>query len=248
MPRKSLLLIDSGMQEGHTGRLKASDFADRGVLKLAKKFRKKVDRFHVLENPAIKLSEIKKMIECRPGVIIGAAHPCTDGFERIERKGGMKNFTDANFSDAANLQIIEICQRRSIPLLGICYGHLMIAQFSGAKIDKLDDYEFGFKEITVMTQTALTAGLPTNFRVPEFHCLGLKEAKSGINVLAISDTCIQAIQLDGTKIFGVQFHPDFHKNAGGKGIGSLEYYGKKEAGDYSQANTVLFNFFKLCSH
>src|SRR5208283_1184144 len=117
------------------------------------------------------------------------------------------------YSEPPNL-CSSICERvrdskLSVPLLGICYGHQMIAHVWGAKVAKGASAEYGLTQITIDDEDALFKGVPRTFRAWVSHFDEAKELPEGFVKLAHSETCsIEAMRHLSLPIFSVQFHPE----------------------------------------
>jgi GMP synthase (glutamine-hydrolysing) len=105
------------------------------------------------------------------------------------------------------------------PLLGICYGHQMIAYVWGGKVEKGGSAEYGMGEITVDEEDALFMGLPKKFRAWVSHFDEVKQLPPAFVVLAHSETCkIEAMKHSSLPIFSVQFHPEVWHTENGEKI------------------------------
>jgi GMP synthase (glutamine-hydrolysing) len=105
----------------------------------------------------------------------------------------------------------------STPVLGICYGHQLLAHaFGGVVGDNPAGREMGTTDVELhpaAAQDALFAGLPERFAAHTTHLQSVLVPPPGAQVLARSarDAC-QAFRV-GTQAWGVQFHPEFSADA-----------------------------------
>jgi GMP synthase (glutamine-hydrolysing) len=102
----------------------------------------------------------------------------------------------------------EIVSAR-VPLLGICFGHQMIAQALGGTVAK-NPYgrEIGTVRLTRAMDDPLFAGLPRVFDVHETHVDAVLRPPPGAQVLATTALDPFAAFRVGPLVRGVQFHPE----------------------------------------
>ena len=96
-----------------------------------------------------------------------------------------------------------------IPLLGICYGHQLIAYLAGGVIGPAaSGSEYGKTEVTVKPGV-LFAGVPEKSVVWMSHTDYVSTLPAGFHAVASTDACPSAAMADEErKIYGVQFHPE----------------------------------------
>lgn len=93
-----------------------------------------------------------------------------------------------------------------IPILGICLGFQMWAQFIGAKVVPAERREFGIHELTIHLDTPLFDGIERTTRVLESHGDRI-EADDRIRILASTENAVTASG-QYKHLWGVQFHPE----------------------------------------
>lgn len=119
------------------------------------------------------------------------------------------------------MQAIRELFAAKIPTLGICYGEQLIARALGGErfTGIARNYEFGWAEIELKADSALLRGLPPKFHTFEFHADEVRELPKGFRLTASSAACpIQAYDVEGAPMWGVQFHPERGLEKGNEGL------------------------------
>ncbi len=101
------------------------------------------------------------------------------------------------------------------PVLGICYGHQLLAHHLGGSVQQGDRGEYGIAQLTVNGTDALWSGV-VGSQIWMSHRDTVQIAPPGFSVTASTDTSgIAAMSHPERKLFGVQFHPEVvHTHAG----------------------------------
>ena len=106
-------------------------------------------------------------------------------------------------------EVFEFITQERIPILGICYGHHLIASKIGGTIEPHNHKEYGKTELEIIKPDLLLDQLDTNEIVWMSHGDQVKNLPDGFEVLAKTSTCpIAAYGSIDKKIYGVQFHPE----------------------------------------
>ncbi|MBN2362929.1 gamma-glutamyl-gamma-aminobutyrate hydrolase family protein [candidate division WOR-3 bacterium] len=103
------------------------------------------------------------------------------------------------------------CFEKSIPVIGICYGHQLIARAHGGKeaVGKAESPEMGFIEVKVLEDGPIYSGLPGRFKVIGAHYDEVKIVPDDFKRTAESDKCRVQSMLNASKaVMGIQFHPE----------------------------------------
>ena len=92
----------------------------------------------------------------------------------------------------------------SLPVLGICAGMEVICTIFGGTIRPC--IEIGMTEFTVIGNDPIFQKTGS-FSAYELHTLACNNLRD-MEVLAVSNQCIQVVRHQGKKIYGVMFHPE----------------------------------------
>lgn len=112
-----------------------------------------------------------------------------------------------------NKKIFEL----GIPILGICYGAQLIAQFSGGKVVKASQAEYGRVDIIFDNQEDIFHGFPANSTCWMSHQDLIESLPPNFKVIAQSEnTKVAAMVNREKKFYGVQFHPEVSHTLLGK--------------------------------
>lgn len=116
-------------------------------------------------------------------------------------------------SDFRIAETIAACQKRQIPLFGVCLGLQAIVEAHGGKLGVLNYPQHGkISRVSVVAPDTVTfKDLPESFEVGRYHSLfALPESlPADLKVTAVSeDGVIMAIEHQTLPIAAVQFHPE----------------------------------------
>lgn len=97
------------------------------------------------------------------------------------------------------------------PILGICYGHQLIAHELGGTVRKAEKNEYGLATMMIHDTDSLFQGLLPEEQIWMSHGDTVTTLPDGFEVLGTTDNCAYAaIGNFKEKIFGIQFHPEVH--------------------------------------
>jgi GMP synthase (glutamine-hydrolysing) len=107
-----------------------------------------------------------------------------------------------------------------VPVLGICYGVQLFAQFLGGKVEKGQKREYGKGMLKVKSRScALFRGLPAQLQVWNSHGDKLTKLPRGFKPVAVTENSeYAAIENSAQKYFGLQFHPEVAHTPRGREI------------------------------
>src|SRR5712671_7325585 len=107
-----------------------------------------------------------------------------------------------------------------IPVLGVCYGLQIMADFLGGKVEPGLKREFGKGTLRVKDSFCpLFANLPETLQIWNSHGDRITKLPHGFKSVAISENSnYAAIENRARKLFGLQFHPEVAHTPHGKEI------------------------------
>lgn len=152
--------------------------------------------------------------------------PCTASIKEIEMhkpkalilSGGPKSVYE---KDALKIDksILKWAIDSKIPVLGICYGHQLIAYILGGKVERGLEGEYGISLLTVHKENQIFAGTPKQQKVWMSHRDQVVELPENFEILASTQyTQIAAYRCIDSPIYGLQFHPEVRHTKYGKRI------------------------------
>jgi len=96
-----------------------------------------------------------------------------------------------------------------LPILGLCYGHQLIAYLAGGKVEPASHREYGIATVTIEHPMGILKGLDRTERVWMSHGDTVLTLPPRYKTLAHSDnTPIAAFGNPAKKIYGLQWHPE----------------------------------------
>lgn len=106
------------------------------------------------------------------------------------------------------LQAIE----RNVPVLGVCFGHQLLAHALNGVVGPAELPEFGWMSVDLTSQgkeDPLFYGVGQEFSSFQYHNDEVKVLPEGAMVLATSDSVpVQAFRFRDQLAWGIQFHPE----------------------------------------
>lgn len=106
--------------------------------------------------------------------------------------------------------VIDVLRRTTLPVLGVCLGHQVIAHVAGATVDAAPEPRHGHLAKVTHTGDDLFAGVPDEFVAVRYHSLCVQEPlPSELVVTARADDgVVMALRHKTLPRWGVQFHPE----------------------------------------
>jgi len=96
-----------------------------------------------------------------------------------------------------------------VPVLGICYGHQLIAHYAGGKVKRAKKMEYGITEVKIDKRVGILKGHGKTEKVWTSHGDTVLDLPDDFEVLAHSRNCpISAFRHKREPVYGVQWHPE----------------------------------------
>jgi GMP synthase (glutamine-hydrolysing) len=115
-----------------------------------------------------------------------------------------------------------------IPVLGLCYGHQLMAQNMGGSVIKGKYREYGIAQIDIAGGSPLFKGLSKREQIWMSHGDAVDAPPPGFEVIGSTEGCrVAAMGSDAKRMYGLQFHP--------------------EVTDTPRGMTILDNFITICA-
>lgn len=94
-----------------------------------------------------------------------------------------------------------------LPVLGVCFGHQLLADVLGGRIEDMGEYEIGYRTVTHDGDSRLLDGITASMTVFTTHSDRVAEPPPGSTVFAENDYGIHGFRKG--RAMGVQFHPEY---------------------------------------
>ncbi|MBN1825542.1 MAG: glutamine amidotransferase [Candidatus Eisenbacteria bacterium] len=127
--------------------------------------------------------------------------------------GSRENVTDGTAWMIRAAQWLSGAVRQEVPLLGICFGHQILAYALGGEVGPNPaGRNFGtvsFRSAAGAAGDPLFRGFPDSFPAQASHAQRVLRLPPGAVLLASADADPHAAFRAGSRVWGVQFHPEF---------------------------------------
>ncbi len=149
------------------------------------------------------------------GVYADVQSSDTPANELLDRKGIIISGGPASVTQPGSPQIDPQVLTTGLPVLGICYGHQLMAHYLGGTVRKGLRGEYGLAHLTVTAPDELLSGVERS-QIWMSHFDTVEEVPAGFSITAASEVSGVAAMSDARRnLFGLQFHPEVvHTHAG----------------------------------
>jgi GMP synthase (glutamine-hydrolysing) len=97
----------------------------------------------------------------------------------------------------------------NLPILGLCYGHQLIAQITKGRVEPATCKEYGIAQVEIDKTVGVLEGLGMKEKVWMSHGDTVFTAPPGFEVLAHTQSCpVAAFKHKEKPIYGLQWHPE----------------------------------------
>ncbi len=125
------------------------------------------------------------------------------------RKGVIISGGPASVYDPTSPTIDPALLTSGIPVLGICYGHQLMAHVLGGHVRKGDRGEYGLAQLDIIHSDTILSGIEGRQQVWMSHRDLVTSVPDDFEILASTETCaIAAMSAPARRLFAVQFHPE----------------------------------------
>lgn len=140
-----------------------------------------------------------------------------EGFTHVILSGSKTSCMDPSPWVEKQLELIRKTASVGVPMLGVCFGHQLIARAFGGptKVHASPTPEIGWTEVELFANNPITQSLPQRFYTYSSHFEEVAELPPHFVPTARSNRCaIQAYYVEAKPIFGIQFHPEYKADEG----------------------------------
>jgi GMP synthase (glutamine-hydrolysing) len=103
-----------------------------------------------------------------------------------------------------------------IPVLGLCYGHQLMAYHLGGTVTPAHNREYGFATLETRGESPLLNGLGAQEQVWMSHWDSVTAVPDGFEIIGSTDGCPVVVMANEEKRqYGLQFHPEVHHTTNG---------------------------------
>jgi len=131
-----------------------------------------------------------------------------DSFDGVVLSGSPAMMTEAKTRSAFQPEVEAILDSRA-PILGVCFGHQLLADAFGSEVVKDGRHVLEMVKTTVVREDPLFENLPRSMMLLESRYEVVKSLPRGFTRLAKSETSrIATMKHPSRLLYGVQFHPE----------------------------------------
>jgi GMP synthase (glutamine-hydrolysing) len=131
-----------------------------------------------------------------------------DSYDGVALSGSPDMMSEEKVQAKFRKEIESILDSR-VPILGVCFGHQMMAHAFGAEVVSDGRHVLDMVETRVLAKDPLFDGLPKSLMLLESRHEVVKSLPNEFQLLASSDTSeIATMKHEKRLLYGIQFHPE----------------------------------------
>lgn len=178
-------------------------------------------------------------------------------FDALVLSGSRTSCSDSSPWVMRLLQFVSTWIESDRPVLGVCYGHQVLARVLGddSCVGKSEDAEYGWVKLEKIAGSRLLESLPQTFHSYSSHREEVKKLPKGfISTLQSKSCAIQAMEHPTEPLFGIQFHPEKNLVEGDQSLRAVKLYPRINQGkgkslfDASVGDLVFGNFLTISAN
>jgi len=110
------------------------------------------------------------------------------------------------------MEFVRRCQSERVKMVGICFGHQLIAHALGGKAERSENgWGFGIHQATITASPEWLDTKSKRYDLIVIHQDQVVELPDGFTTLASNDFCPNSMMSDNDVMLGIQGHPEFSK-------------------------------------
>ena len=138
----------------------------------------------------------------------GASREMFDSFDGVVLSGSPDMMSEEKTKAKFRRESGAILESK-VPVLGVCFGHQMMARAFGADVVKDGKHVLEMVETKILADDPLFEGLPKSLMLLESRHEIVRSLPGGFRLLAKSVTSeIASMKHETRPLYGVQFHPE----------------------------------------
>jgi GMP synthase (glutamine-hydrolysing) len=104
-----------------------------------------------------------------------------------------------------------------VPVLGVCYGHQLLAHLLGGQVDSGKTKEYGKARLAILKNSPIFENISGSTPVWMSHGDTVVSSPAGFEIIGATDDCpVTAMADEARKFYGFQFHPEVAHTQEGK--------------------------------